>query len=245
MVDYLALLGLSLVWFLGVGFGGHRLLALTNRLRPGRQVALWLMSLYSLVMSLLTGLASSIVLSVLAWHSLHAITPGRSNLWFVALVSILPWVTLGAIAALAGTLLTRLDPARQAARAVGELLHQRRATTSSFEGLGVQKVETEIPLALVADGGRKPMLLISTGADAVLTEAEMSAVLWHEYAHAIYQHNGIKRVAATAAALAPKLPLARLMPNAIHGLCEWWADEFALARVSEEDLTSARTKMHF
>ena len=73
----------------------------------------------------------------------------------------------------------------------------------------------------------------------------MHAVLWHEYAHAIYQHNGIKRVAATAAALAPRLPLARLMPSKIDRLCESWADEFALAKVSGEDLSSAREKMHF
>lgn len=245
MLNYLALLGLALAWFFVVGFAGHRILPLAARLSPGRQVAAWLTSLYSLIVSLLTALATSIVLSVMAWHSLHTVTPGRSNLWFVILVSVLPWVTLGAISALAGALLTRLEPARQAARAVGALLHQRSATSNSFEGMDIQMVATEIPLALVADTRRRPVLLISTGAQDLLNEAEMHAVLWHEYAHAIYQHNGIKRAAATAAALAPRLPLARLMPSKIDRLCESWADEFALAKVSGEDLSSAREKMHF
>ena len=245
MLSYLAMLGLSLAWFLVFGYGGPRLLALAKRCTPRRQIALWLSVLYSLVVSVLTALAALIVLSIKAWDSLHSVTPGRSNLWFVVLLSLLPWITLGTLASIAAALLTRFEPAVIAARNVGNVLQNKSGNSSRFMDLEVQQLDTAIPLALVADYGRKPVLLISTGAESLLSAKEREAVLWHEYAHAVYQHNGIKRVAATAEALAPKVPLTHKILGVVQSLCEEWADEYALGKVSSAELATARTKLKF
>lgn len=245
MLNYLAVLGLSLTWFLALGFGGKQLLRPTSRLAPRLQLALWLGALYSLVVSLLTALAASVVLVIGAWFALDTVTPGRSNLWIVVLVSLLPWITLGSLAALAATVLIRLEPALRAARTTGKMLEHRTTATDNFQGLEVMQLQAEVPLALVADRGRKPVLLISTRALALLGEDELQAVLWHEYAHAVYQHNGIKRVAATSSALAPMLPLARSLPSVVEALCEQWADAFAQTKVAAGDLAAARAKFNF
>jgi len=246
LLAYAIPLALSLIWFLVSSLLGPSLLRLLpKRLHPRFKVMLWLGGLYSMLVSVLTAIASATILIFGGWFGLKLVSAGIRNLWYVLLVSLLPWALLALTAAALAAVLTRLEPARIAARQTSQLLAHTSHALTEFHGIPVRVLELSILAATLVDTDRRPSILITRGALDSLSADELEAVYWHEFGHAVAEHNGLNRIARVSAALVPWLPLTRQLPGAVLSLCEAWADRVALQRVSAASLATARSKFTF
>ncbi|MEN9737184.1 MAG: hypothetical protein RJA26_417 [Actinomycetota bacterium] len=246
MLAYGALLGLSLFWLLTSGLLGSKiLLRLTPKSHPRIRLILWMGGLYSLMFSGLTAIMSTAVILSTSWLGLEKVSAGLDNIGYVLLVSVLPWAGLALFAGLIGLIITRFEPARQAARQTNELLSLAGKPAQDFQGLPVRVLDAGYLAAALIESSKKPMILITEEVRRRLEPREFHAVLWHEVGHAIGQHNGLNRLARVAAAFAPRLPLCRDIANAVESACEELADDFALRHVEPRDLAAAKSKFAF
>jgi len=246
MLAYVAPLVLSLVWFFFSGYFGPAILnRFASKLHPRATVMLWLGGLYSLAFSALTALVSAAILICASWFGLGRVTVGLGNFWYVILLSILPWVVLGLMAGLGSYLITRFEPARQAARATNEVFKTGRRPLDTFHGVAIQVLEVPLLAAALVDIDRRPTILVTRGVLDSLSESELEAVYWHEVGHAAGEHNGLNRLAGFASSLIPWLPLTRDVAVAVDSGCEAWADRFALTKVDPAALASAAAKFRF
>ncbi|MEN9715022.1 MAG: hypothetical protein RJA35_489 [Actinomycetota bacterium] len=246
MLGYAALLAVSLLWFLASGlFGPNLLKLLPRRLHPRSHVLFWLGGLYSLIFSGLTALLAAGVIIVVSWADLDRADRGVSDLWYIVLVSILPYVALAGVGSAIALVLTRLEPARAAAKETTELLLLASTPAGDFHGLPVSVLDAPYLAAALVDIHRRPTILITSFAKAQLLPDQLEAVYWHELGHAVGEHNGLNRIARVASALAPRLPLTRALPAAVAQLCEAWADQYALTKVNPDSLMSARALFEF
>lgn len=91
--------------------------------------------------------------------------------------------------------------------------------------------------------GRTPQVVLSTGAMATLTRAQLRAVLHHERAHIRGRHHLGTAAVGALARLLPALPLARHLRTEVPLLLEMAADDRALRRCSREALATALYSM--
>lgn len=88
-------------------------------------------------------------------------------------------------------------------------------------------------------GGRRPAVVVTSGAIDLLTGPELEAVLAHENAHLSARHHRIQAAAALIAAALPIVPLARDAPALVGRLLEMDADECAAGEHERQVLVSA------
>jgi len=246
MLGYGALLGLSMFWLLASGLLGPWVLhRVASKAAPRIRLVLWLAGLYSLIFSALTALTSTAIILSISWLGLDKVTAGRGNIGYILLISMLPWAGLALFAGLVGLLITRFEPARQAARQTTELLTLAGTPAGDFQGIPVRVLDAGYLAAALIDSSKKPMILLTEEVRRLLEPEEFQAVLWHEVGHAMGQHNGLNRIARVAAAFAPRLPLCRDIANAVESACEELADDFALRHVAPGDLAAAKSKFAF
>ena len=246
MVAYGSLLALSLVWFFFTGFVGPRLISRGHSWLPSEtQLWLWLGGLYSLIFSALT---AAVCLGILIWNgwvSSPEAGHGVEDLWYLFLVSVLPYLALAILGALFAAAFTKLQPAIEAAKETNELLKVSSAVQTTFEGIQVRLLEIPYLAAALVEVERRPMILVTRGALNALTAEEVEALYWHEVGHGIGEHNGLTRIARFASALLPWLPLARESAGAVAKICEHLADSFAASKVGVDALKSAHEKFAF
>ncbi len=135
----------------------------------------------------------------------------------------------GAVAA--RTVLTAMTHLRAAGQQA-----QLHAETARFVGrpepsLGAVLVEYSEPVAYCV-GGRRPMVVLSTGALSALEPAELEAVLAHERAHLSGRHHLFRALARIGRLVLPFLPLMRDADAQVARLVEMHADD-AAARASD------------
>jgi Zn-dependent protease with chaperone function len=87
--------------------------------------------------------------------------------------------------------------------------------------------------------GRRPQVVVSTGALATLTEAQLTAALAHERAHVSGRHHVPVAAAEAFSVLFRALPLARRSRRELPLLLEMAADDRALRHSSREALATA------
>jgi Zn-dependent protease with chaperone function len=87
--------------------------------------------------------------------------------------------------------------------------------------------------------GRRPTVVVTSGAMEVLTAGQLSAVLAHEQAHLQARHHRWQLAAALAAATLPFVPLLRETPARLGRLLEMDADERSLRLQEPRILASA------
>ncbi|MEN9989581.1 MAG: Peptidase family [Actinomycetota bacterium] len=246
MLAYASVLVLSLGCFLISGFLGPKIIgSLPKSLKPQLRIFAWFGGLYALVFSALSVLISSLILVIDSWFSLQTVTTGSSNLGWVVLLSILPWIALGLIGAMLAAVVTRLEPALALARQTKELLRLVGKPVGDFHGLELQVLQVPVLAASLTDGDKNPRILISAEAIELLSEQELEAVYWHELGHAIGQHNGQLRIARMFGTLLPWLPLARVVATAVEISCEDFANQYALEHCDANALSSAQSKFTF
>lgn len=246
MLAYGAVLAFSLGWLLASGFFGPSLLRrLPAKTHPRLRLALWLGGLYSMVFSTFTALIATAVILAVGWLGSEHISPGRDNIAYVLLISVLPWVGLAVFAAVVALIITRFEPARDAAKQTTELMQRAGTAAGSFQGVPLQLLELPYLAAALVDINRRPTIVLTSAVQEQLAPKELDAVYWHELGHAFGQHNGLNRLARVARTFAPRLPLTRDIADAVEQCCEQLADRFALKRVDAADLTAAKAKFSF
>jgi Zn-dependent protease with chaperone function len=246
MLGYGALLALSLGWLAVSGsvtplFINRVLFRVHARLR----LILWFGALYSPLFSGITAIICTGVLVTSSWFGLEHVSAGLDNLGYVLLVSVLPWIGLALLAGSLALIITRLEPARAVARETSELLRLAGKPIDVFQGLQVRLLATPHLAAALIEIDGQPNIVVTQRVLDDLGAAELEAVYWHECGHAVGQHNGLRRIAKTAIAFAPWLPLTRAMPEAVESACEELADQFALRRCDAEGLAAAKAKFAF
>ncbi|MFJ4963385.1 Peptidase family M48 [Streptomyces sp. ADI96-02] len=87
--------------------------------------------------------------------------------------------------------------------------------------------------------GRRPRIVVSTGAVDLLSGEELSAVVEHERAHIAGRHHLVLSAAGAFARVFPGLPLARQVRQQVPLLLEMAADDRALRRCSRNALAAA------
>nr|WP_239144547.1 M56 family metallopeptidase [Streptomyces sp. SID14515] len=109
-------------------------------------------------------------------------------------------------------------------------------------GLGATVVEHAVPAAYCLPG-RRPRIVVSTGAVDLLSGAELGAVVEHERAHVLGRHHLILSGAHALSWAFPGVPLARHMREQVPLLLEMVADDRALQRFPRSTLAAAMFSM--
>ena len=246
MAAYGSLLAWSLLWFVFSGFLGHRLIGRVARLLPAAtQLWFWLAGLYALLFSALTSVVCLGILIWNGWATSSQASHGPEDLGYLFLVSVLPYLALALLGALFAAAFTKLQPAIEAAKETSELLKLSSTEHTTFEGIQVRVLETQLLVAALVEISRTPIILVTRGALDALNTEEIKALYWHEVGHGIGEHNGLTRIARFASTLLPWLPFARESAAAVRELCEKLADKFAAERVGLSALESAHSKFTF
>lgn len=115
--------------------------------------------------------------------------------------------------------------------------------TGEFHGVPIRALDLPVPLAFSAKINRRSAIMISEGALEVLSEAELQATLWHEWAHIKKNHFALKAVGRLIKALTPKLRASHLLQVETDELMELIADQVASAKVGRSHVLSARVKL--
>ena len=133
--------------------------------------------------------------------------------------------------------------------AVGRVAHRRRAQWRRHRLLvrlaggrhpDVPAVVLDCPgPAAYSVGGRRPAVVVTTGAVDLLTGPQLGAVLAHEHAHLRGRHHRLALAAALAAEALPLVPLLREAPARVGRLLEMDADERAARHHEPRVLASA------
>ncbi|PVE11496.1 M56 family metallopeptidase [Streptomyces scopuliridis] len=109
-------------------------------------------------------------------------------------------------------------------------------------GLRATVIDHGVPAAYCLPG-RRPRIVLSTGAVELLSRAELGAVVEHERAHIACRHHLVLVAAQSFATVFRRLPLARHLREQIPLLLEMAADDRALRSYPHGVLATAMVEM--
>lgn len=110
-------------------------------------------------------------------------------------------------------------------------------------GLTLARIASDSPFACAVPG-RGAQIMYSTALEALLSPAELQAVVAHEYAHLRGSHPRLMRIASVSARLLPNwLPAGREFKRATALLIELIADDTAGKQAGAANLANALVKM--
>jgi Zn-dependent protease with chaperone function len=206
--------------------------------RPRFGIAAWLTLFVSAILATATAIFVSFwsVIDNFANLDQH-----RQNLFLTIVFSVLPWL-LFAMAGIAINLINiKLDPIVSKFKQLfaSPVLPGKKAR--SFEGVPVEAIDIDAFFALAVARPSKKILLSRTAIEQ-LTDQQLDAVLWHEYAHLKAHHNGLRRFVRVVETLTGFVRASKVMSHEVDRLCEVAADQFAAKRVDAAVLKSARAK---
>ena len=205
--------------------------------RPRLGIASWFLLFLS------SGIALLAAIVIAVWsvaYNFENLEKHSENLFLTIFYSIAPWVLL-AMAGIALNLINlRVELVVQNFKKLmsGPVLPAKHLRT--FKGVSVEVIEIDSVMAIALNRPKK--ILISRGALNALSDSELEAVLWHEYAHLAARHNALKRLAKMVALLAGFIRASKVMSYEIERLCEVAADNYAMKRVDPVVLKAARAK---
>jgi Zn-dependent protease with chaperone function len=205
--------------------------------RPRLGIASWFLLFLSSGIALLTAIVIAVWSVAFNFENLEK---HGENLFLTIFYSIAPWVLL-AMAGIALNLINlRVELVIQNFKRLmsAPVLPAKRLRT--FKGVSVEVIEIDSVMAIALNRPKK--ILISRGALTALSDSELEAVLWHEYAHLAARHNALKRLAKMVALLAGFIRASKVMSYEIERLCEVAADNYAIKRVDPIVLKAARAK---
>jgi Zn-dependent protease with chaperone function len=247
MVEQLTIAPLLLMWVLLVTVGSP--LALSNskllKRRPRLGLLIWFTLLLSAFLATLAFVELVFLLALELWMQLSTTSAGLQNFAVVIFTSLAPWILLAGGSGLLVLVNARLEPLGQQAARMKAALDSELPADFSFEGVAVSVVSVDYPLAFVTRVAGKSRIIVSSGAKALLAEAELNAVLWHEIGHIWGGHNLLRRIAYLVKAVTPRLPVSQAMVANVELLCELEADGFAVMHADRGALESARAKFAF
>lgn len=227
----LYLLIVLIEWVLLVTVAAPMFFAGRFRKQPTIGIYLWLLALLSSV----AAAAIAFGIATLSVFQTYASLGSGDDLGFILAASFAPWLLL----ALAGVLLAvanqRLSPLFEVTPELGRLEDLGARYVRNYRGAKV--MELEIPGYFALTRNRKIFL---SKAVFSLPEAQLAAILRHEYGHIRLGHGVIKRIAYLIYQLIPWVVASRALKREIDVLCELAADRYALKKSYSKDLYTAR-----
>jgi Zn-dependent protease with chaperone function len=204
--------------------------------RPRLGIFAWLALFLSVALSTVVALGVSIWAVVDNFVNLEQ---HRMNLALTLVFSMAPWL-LFSMAGIAINLMNiKLEPILLKFRALRSTPLLPSTSLRKFESASVEVLELPAMLAF-STSQPSPRILISRGALHRLSQEQLDAVLWHEYAHLAGRHSAIKRLASLVETLVGYIRASKVMRFEIERLCELAADDFAANKVDRSVLASAR-----
>ncbi|MEP7024047.1 MAG: M56 family metallopeptidase [Actinomycetota bacterium] len=141
-------------------------------------------------------------------------------------------------AVLARTMVTALAHLRTTRRQASQHAQTARFVGHAEPGLGAMLLDHPHPAAYCV-AGRRPTVILTTGAVAALDQAELDAVLAHERAHLAFRHHLLKDIARICHQVLPFLPLMRDADAQVARLVELHADDVATGACEPGPLAAA------
>lgn len=112
----------------------------------------------------------------------------------------------------------------------------------SFQGVPLYRLDLPMPLAFAAPIKPHSGIYVSAGALQIFSKEELSAMLWHEWAHIKKRHFALKAIGRLIAAVTPRLNASKLLQSECDELMELVADNLAAQKVGPAVLASAKAK---
>ncbi|MEV6875344.1 M56 family metallopeptidase [Amycolatopsis sp. NPDC051128] len=234
-----------LLGVLVVGWWSPRPLGwLSARVGPGTALAWWSLTAAGLI----AGTIAGVLLLVLPGHGpAAAILAVLHDCWAAVGHGGVPALDpiaggVAAVVVLAAT--TRLALAAAGRRRRRNVLHRRHLVALQLSGsadgrpLPTLWLPRDEPVAYSL-GGRRALIVASTGLKDRLSERELRAVLAHERAHVRGRHHLLTACADVLGRTLGFVPLLRELPGAVRLLVELAADRTAAAQCGAEPLRSA------
>ncbi len=175
------------------------------------------------------GLSNLIGACVLRLRAMYA-TPGGASIAGLGLIM--------AGAVMARTALTTVSHLHAAGRQARRHAQTARLVGHPEPALGAVLVEHPEPAAYCV-AGRRPTVILTTGAVAALDPAQLRAVLAHERAHLAGRHHRLLAMARIAGQVLPFLPLMRDADAQVARLVELHADDAATRASDPRSLATA------
>lgn len=205
--------------------------------RPRLGIASWFFLFLS------SGIAAATAIGVSVWsvaYNFENLEKHSENIVLTLVYSIAPWVLLAMAGVALNLINLRVEPLVKNFKQIIATPVLPAKHLRIFEGVVIEVIEIETIFAIALN--RPKRILISRGALSELSEAELEAVLWHEFAHLAGRHNALKRLAKIVVLLAGFIRASKVMSHEIERLCEVAADNYAMKRVDPLVLKSARAK---
>lgn len=231
-VTFLLVYAVTLSWLAPVVLPGRR----AGGVRPVLAVAAWL---GAVVTCLGAWLAALVILVV---GLVHSVVDRTALTFCVQALGLAPTMHLPApvaVALVVGLIaMTASVAVHTARRVILTLASSRRNNRDHAEAMnivgratgqrGVVMVEAPEPVAYCVAGGRRSLIVVTSGALRRLDDAGLHAVLAHERAHLRGRHNQIVAALVALASALPRMPLIMAAVRTVPALLEMCADDAAI-----------------
>lgn len=217
---------------------------LTACAAPGTAIAWWLLTAAGVIASTVAG----VLLLVLPGHGpATAIMAVLHDCWAAVSHDHLPAldpIVGGAAAVIVLAAAARLALASAGRRRRRNVLHRRHLAALRLSGPATGRavptlwLEHDEPVAYSL-GGRRPLVVASTGLAGRLSDPELRAVLAHERAHVRGHHHALTTFAEVLGRTLRVVPLMRELPGAVRLLVELAADRAAAEQCGFAPLRAA------
>lgn len=158
-------------------------------------------------------------------------------------VTVASWMSLGAMGAVLAFVAASAEPLVASQRETVGRLAPVAISRQERPGFTLVWFESADPVAYAVPG-RAPEILVSTGLRALLSPAQVQAVVAHEYAHLRHRHGWAVRIAEINALCLPRvLRAGRGLRRATLLLIELMADDAAARQAGAVNVANALARM--
>lgn len=207
--------------------------------RPAAALRVWMLSLLAVICGLLTTVLSGTLLIVTAvagyLRPAHLLIPVAVSVLMSAAAAV--WIRLKHC---------HLARVRSVHKAVAAL-EPHIISRSQRDAFVLARVESPEVFSYAVDRapaeagvGARPLVIVSTGMQQLLSAAQLQTIVAHEYAHVRSRHELLLRIAALTEAMSPRwLAYGQALQRSITLLVELAADDSAAARAGAVHLANA------
>jgi len=213
--------------------------------RPRVGMSLWFAIFLSAGIAQLSAIILSFVFAFLTCIKLNSQIFGNQNWIFYLGVSFLPWIYLAAGGIAIALFHEKMMPKISNARDIRQNLSLALVKHTTFEGVEVSKIRSDLRFAFVSSEGHSDQIIISDSTLKLLTKGQLEALFWHEIGHIRGRHNRLKQIASLAMAAAPFIRTSQIFLSEISLLCEIEANNFAISKTNLETLIEAHRLVDF
>lgn len=207
--------------------------------RPNLGIAVWLSSFLVAFAATATALIIAVWSVFDTWRELES---HSQPLWHTILFSVAPWIMLGLAGISMAFVAQKIEPIRESRKSMQVNPEIPSTFLRIFHGIQVRQIEVPAWIAFTQGNGRKSVIYVSSKLPQKLAPDELTALLWHERAHAMKFHNWVKAVASLIRTLGGVMLASKVLTAEIERLCELSADLSASHHCDADLLHSARSK---